>query len=142
MPPTQIPTAVQTIFVNAENKYLLQMRNNHPGIIYPLQWGFFGGGIDGDEPVTTAACRETFEEMGIEQAPEDFELLGTIPHTIVTGQLVYVFRYQKPIEWNMIRLAEGAGAGFFSTEEIQLIDANPLAKQIASRFLDKSQAID
>ncbi|MEB3314276.1 MAG: NUDIX domain-containing protein, partial [Cyanobacteriota bacterium] len=28
------------------NQVLLQLRDDHPGIIYPGQWGFFGGHLE------------------------------------------------------------------------------------------------
>ena len=127
--------AVQTFFTNAEGKYLMQMRNNHPDIMCPLQWGFFGGGVEGDETFAEAACRETFEEMGMRIQPTDLEELGSMEHPGVPGQMVYMFRCRTPIEWSMIKLAEGAGAGYFSFDEIQLIDASPVVKEIAKRFL-------
>ena len=69
--------SVNTIFQNAEGKFLLQMRDGTSGICNPLCWNFFGGGFDQEDPIS-AAIRESGEEIGVNLRKEDLELLGEI----------------------------------------------------------------
>lgn len=65
--------AVAAIIVDSERRYLLQHRDDRPGIWYPDHWGCFGGAIDAGETPDAAIRRELREELGWEpQALEDF----------------------------------------------------------------------
>ena len=123
------------IMTNAAGKYLMQMRDNHPGIHFPLKWSFFGGGMEEGETPLETARREIFEEIGVQVELEDLQVEGTMEFASHPGRVLHIVRCRKPIEWEMIKLAEGAGAGYFSAEEIQLIGASEWAKEFAKRFL-------
>ena len=60
--------SVALIVVDSAN-YLLQLRDQKPGIFYPGHWGLFGGALDPGETPDTALRRELFEELGF--APRD-----------------------------------------------------------------------
>lgn len=47
-----------------QDQFLLQLRDNIPGIIYPGHWGLFGGHIEPGETPDVAVEREIFEEIG------------------------------------------------------------------------------
>src|ERR1700680_1541781 len=55
--------AVALIVVDREH-YLLQLRDQKPGIFYPGHWGLFGGATEPGEPPEAAGAREIKEELG------------------------------------------------------------------------------
>lgn len=46
-----------------EGKVLMQLRDNDNTIVFPNQWGFFGGSIEDNETALEAAMRELEEEI-------------------------------------------------------------------------------
>lgn len=46
-----------------EGRFLMQLRDNIPGIVYPGCWGFFGGHIEPGETPKVALERELQEEI-------------------------------------------------------------------------------
>lgn len=123
--------SVNTIITDAAGKYLLQMRDGTPGICNPLKWNFFGGGLDGEDPLT-AARRELAEELGVVAFEAGFELLGQLEFE---GGLVHIARLVQPLGWKDITIGEGAGAGYFTREQIAAIDSTDQTRAIASSFL-------
>ena len=47
-----------------EGKYLMQLRDDIPGIVYPGVWGLFGGSLEPGEEPETGLRRELVEEIG------------------------------------------------------------------------------
>ncbi|MEL6139407.1 MAG: NUDIX domain-containing protein, partial [Cyanobacteria bacterium J06628_6] len=54
------------------NHFLLQLRDDIPGIFYPGHWGFFGGHIEPGEDADQGVRRELLEEIGY--APPQLDL--------------------------------------------------------------------
>jgi 8-oxo-dGTP pyrophosphatase MutT (NUDIX family) len=57
--------AVALIIVGDERRYLMQLRDEKPGIFYPGHWGVFGGAVDRGESPERALRRELREELGL-----------------------------------------------------------------------------
>jgi 8-oxo-dGTP pyrophosphatase MutT (NUDIX family) len=47
-----------------DGRYLMQLRDQKPGIFYPGHWGVFGGAVDAGEAANDALFRELEEELG------------------------------------------------------------------------------
>lgn len=62
--------AAVAIIVQEDGNYLLQLRDEIPGIYFPGHWGLFGGAMDAGEPPKAALKRELLEELGV-----DFETM-------------------------------------------------------------------
>ena len=124
--------AVNVIIANAEGKFLLQMRDNTPGIRSPLLWSFFGGAMEEGEDVLQAAVREIGEELGLVTTTQDFASVGEIESEEQTQAIV---RYKHPVEWGAFKVFEGAGAGFFTREEALLLPCSPVAHRKIDLFL-------
>ena len=58
--------AVAGIIVLEDGRYLMQLRDDIPGIFYPDHWGLFGGAIEKDEDFEEALIRELGEELSYE----------------------------------------------------------------------------
>jgi 8-oxo-dGTP pyrophosphatase MutT (NUDIX family) len=57
--------AVAAIIILDDGRYLMQLRDDKPGIFFPGHWGLFGGGVEVGEQPTSALCRELEEELGM-----------------------------------------------------------------------------
>ncbi len=122
---------VEVIIQNSEGKYLLQMRDSTEGICNPLKWSFFGGNIEDGEPLLNAA-REIKEELDIAVDVKDMELVGYVRDANLK---THVVKYNQKIEWSDFHLHEGAGAGYFTKEEILRVHTTKNAKSIVEKYL-------
>jgi 8-oxo-dGTP pyrophosphatase MutT (NUDIX family) len=57
--------AVALIVVGDDERYLMQLRDDKPGIFYPGHWGVFGGAVDHGESPERTLRRELREELGL-----------------------------------------------------------------------------
>ena len=124
--------SVNTLCANSRDEYLLQMRDGTSGICDPLRWSFFGGKMEENENPIVAAQRELNEEIGIAGSEEDFLLLGDMNYD---DGIVFFVRYKPNVEWKDIDVREGAGAGFFTKEEISALNVTDQAKLLVEHFL-------
>jgi 8-oxo-dGTP pyrophosphatase MutT (NUDIX family) len=102
--------AVVAVIRLEDGRYLMQLRDDKPGIFYPDHWGLFGGAVDeGEEPVE-ALRRELREELSLEaesvryftRMDFDFEQLGAAK--------CYRIYYEVPLasaDLPALRLGEG-----------------------------------
>jgi hypothetical protein len=127
----QLRETVVCIIRDSLSRFLLVKRNRLlPG---DLGWAFVQGGVDKDETLEQAACREVFEEVGFEtgelqiekESPEIFEELYPVSlvRTLVLGS-----KYQGSVS-KIINLKytgtqkpktnhENLGAGWFGETEV------------------------
>lgn len=69
---------VTAILISTENEFILQLRDDKPGIASPGKVANFGGNIEeGEEPVDTMV-REIYEELNIKLSRNDLIPLGCI----------------------------------------------------------------
>jgi len=57
-------TAVAIAILHQGDRFLMQLRDDIPGILYPGHWAMFGGHIEPGEDPDTAVHRELLEEIG------------------------------------------------------------------------------
>ncbi len=62
-PPLHVGNAAAAILVDADGRYLLQLRDDVPHIWYPGHWGSFGGSVEAGEDELAALHRELEEEL-------------------------------------------------------------------------------
>jgi len=101
--------------------YLMQLRDQKPGIFYPGHWGLFGGAIEAEESPERSLQRELEEELGLTAGRVryftefnfDFSFCGH-------GRLIRRF-FEVPVErWTLdhLTLREGAKMKLFTAREI------------------------
>jgi 8-oxo-dGTP pyrophosphatase MutT (NUDIX family) len=61
--------AAVAILVLEDGRYVMQLRDDIPGIFYPGHWGCFGGAIDPGESAVAALKRELMEELEFRVRP-------------------------------------------------------------------------
>lgn len=65
--------AVAAIITVEDGRYLMQLRDDIPGIFYPGHWGCFGGAVGRGEDASQALKRELAEELEMQAtAVEEF----------------------------------------------------------------------
>lgn len=115
--------AAAAIIVDADGHYLMQHRDDKPGIFYPGHWGLFGGAMDAGETAEAALRRELVEELGWEAGKcttftsidLGFEPLGG------DRALRYYFAMQLPrCAEATLRLGEGQAMRSFAAPDLLL----------------------
>lgn len=97
-----------------EGKFLLQLRDNIPTIIYPGYWAFFGGHLEPGETPEVALKRELKEEIGY--APAKVYEFGIYSDAKV---IRHVFYAPLTVELKDLVLGEGWDMGLLTLAEIK-----------------------
>jgi len=97
-----------------QDQYLMQLRDDIPGIAYPGHWGFFGGHCDPGESPDDAIHRELMEELGYQTA--NIKLFDLYPDP---GVVRHVYYAPLTVSLSELELMEGWDWGFFSIEQIK-----------------------
>ena len=113
----RLSDSVGVIIRTEDNKYLLQHRENLPGLYFPGFWGLFGGGVKRDEDPKQAAERELYEELGVRIS--SFELVMRFDFDFLPmgrkkiGRWFYSTQMSN-LDVQSIRLTEGVDIRAFS----------------------------
>jgi 8-oxo-dGTP diphosphatase len=97
-----------------DGKFLMQLRDNIPSILYPGYWALFGGHIEPGETPEIAVQREILEEIGY-NLPSTFAFFGFYPDEKV---MRHVFHAPLEVEFNQLVLNEGWDMGLLTPEQI------------------------
>jgi 8-oxo-dGTP pyrophosphatase MutT (NUDIX family) len=113
--------AAAALIVTPDARYLMQHRDNKPGIFFPGWWGCFGGAVEPGESPAEAIRRELEEELGWRpEGVEHFASLGldfsfagfgVLPRHFFTAEL-------DPGAVPGMRLAEGQGFALVPAAEL------------------------
>lgn len=114
--------AAAAIIVLDDGRYLLQLRDNKAGIIFPGHWGLFGGGVEEGERPVDALRRELNEELGL--AVAELRPLTRFEFDLVPLGLTRIYRefFEVPLPVAAIpSLQIGEGAAFEAFTRDQLL---------------------
>jgi 8-oxo-dGTP diphosphatase len=106
---TDYHNAASTILINNEGKFILQKRDDKPGIRDPGMLTAWGGAAEGSERPIDAAIREIKEETNLRPNENDFEFFGKYvrQYKIDNKQVInYVF-ILRGIDERMLKIYEG-----------------------------------
>jgi 8-oxo-dGTP diphosphatase len=102
------------VFMNDQGgKFLLQLRDQKPNIVYPGHWGAFGGEINSDETPEAGGIRELREEIGFSPSGLNF-----FKDYLVEDWILHVFYCELTLPLSRLSLNEGSDMGLFCKEEI------------------------
>lgn len=107
----QVHVAIAILY--SSGKFLLQLRDDIPGIIYPGCWGLFGGHLEPGETPAFALERELLEEIGY--VPPMLSEFGCYSDSKVVR---YVYHAPLTVELNQLVLGEGWDMGLLTSEQI------------------------
>ncbi len=97
-----------------QDQFLLQLRDNISGIVYPGHWGLFGGHIEPGETPDVAVERELLEEIGyIPPMLSEFSCYSD------SRVVRHVYHAPLAVELNQLVLNEGWDMGLLTPEQIR-----------------------
>jgi 8-oxo-dGTP diphosphatase len=109
------PVQVALAVLEQQGCWLVQLRDDVPGIVAPGAWGLFGGHLDPGESAQQAVRRELLEEIRWwPAAPLPFWFRHTNPQRIA-----HVFRAPLPLPLAELELQEGQDMVLASLEELR-----------------------
>lgn len=111
---TQAKVEVAIAIIHQQGKFLMQLRDDLPNILFPGHWGFFGGHIEPGEDADTGVRRELLEEIG--HTPPTITLFETTEDDRVIRHF-YQAELTVPIE--TLQLNEGQDLGLCTLADIQ-----------------------
>ena len=114
------------LLVDAEGRFLLQLRDDKPGIVNPGMWGSFGGRVephetDARETPDQGFLREMQEELGWQ--PRSFELYAGARYRSLSDadprhQLIYVYAAPVDVPLDALVLGEGQAMDVFAPDAL------------------------
>jgi 8-oxo-dGTP diphosphatase len=109
------PSEVAIAILYQDDKFLMQLRDNIPTILYPGYWALFGGHIEPGETPEIAVQREILEEIGY-TLPPSFAFFGIYPDE---HAIRHVFHAPLAVEFSQLVLNEGWDMGLLNLSEIE-----------------------
>ena len=110
----ETPVHVAMAIIYQQGKFLMQLRDDIPGILYPGVWGLFGGHLETEESPETGLKRELLEEINYSvDIPRKFNCYGD------TRTIRHIFHLPLLVEIEALELNEGWDLGLVSPEDIR-----------------------
>jgi 8-oxo-dGTP diphosphatase len=106
-------TEVGIAILTRADRFLMQLRDNIPNILYPGLWGFFGGHMEAGETPESAVVREIAEEIGYDLT--QFQKFGCYSDRLVIRHIFYA---PLTVDIDRLTLNEGWDLGLLSREQI------------------------
>lgn len=132
--------AVAIAILHQDRKFLMQLRDNIPNILYPGHWGFFGGHLELGETPEDAVRREVLEEIGYEMRNPQF-------FTTSESEKVIRYVYHEPLlasvselklmegwDFDLVTVDELRSLQRFSTRADQVRPIGPVHAEILLKF--------
>jgi len=99
------------IIIDLQGRFLLQQRDDVPGIIHPGKVGFFGGHRENDETYLQCVVREIHEEISYFLSPDRFEHLIThngVDFDVEGGTVRSEFFIARDVPVDALMVTEGS----------------------------------
>lgn len=119
--------------IDDKDRVLVQLRDYNPAAIYPGKWGLFGGGVEDDETLVGAACREFLEETGITVLPHALRPFARVLGD--SGAQLFAFSCRLDGTPADIRLGEGAGFAFLGPDDLTRLDLVPASRALLEYWI-------
>ncbi len=110
----ETPIHVAMAIIYQQGKFLMQLRDDIPGILYPGVWGLFGGHLETEESPETGLKRELFEEINYSvDIPKKFDCYADI------RIIRHIFYLPLLVELEALELNEGWDLDLVTPEDIR-----------------------
>jgi 8-oxo-dGTP pyrophosphatase MutT (NUDIX family) len=133
------------VVIATDGRFLLQLRDDKPGIVDPGKLSLFGGRREGNESFRDCIVREIHEELGCYLLPERFEHLASWSgshHAITGGNFhaeIFIVRSVPP---EQLTVTEGKLMRFTLSELGQIRQSlAPVAQFALDAFLSGARPI-
>jgi 8-oxo-dGTP diphosphatase len=105
--------AVALAMLQRDGRWLMQLRDDIPGIVAPGCWGLFGGHLDPGESPEQAVRRELLEEINWQPHTLQLAMVHHIPR-----RTAHVFRAELTVPLEQLQLLEGQDMALVSAEAL------------------------
>jgi 8-oxo-dGTP pyrophosphatase MutT (NUDIX family) len=127
------PSSVLAVLL-ANGRYVMQLRDDRPGISDPGVWALFGGRIEPGETPRAALVREIQEELGVHLSDCGFiERLKCDIDGPAVRRSYWAFEADITPLWGRHQLTEGQSVDCFSFEELRRLAIPPLILGLLER---------
>ena len=109
-----MPASVALAMLERDGRWLMQLRDDVPGIVGPGCWGLFGGHLEPGETPEQALRRELLEEISWCGEGLQFRFLHQHPR-----RLAHVFVGPLTVPLERLRLLEGQDMALVSATELR-----------------------
>jgi 8-oxo-dGTP pyrophosphatase MutT (NUDIX family) len=116
-PPARAVAAA--VLVAEDGRYLLQLRDDKPGLLLADHWALFGGGLEPGETAIDGLRRELLEELGFEAhrvEPLAVSVHAVAPDFATLRMHFFTVPFERADMDRMVQ-TEGAGKGLFTLAE-------------------------
>jgi len=124
------------IFENDKGELLLYLRDNKPGIPFPLHWDLIGGHVEEGETPEEALVREVKEELDFDLKEFRFFRKYECLEGDAYPNVKYIYSGRINIQIEEITLLEGDHARYFSREEIPEVKFANMLKEIVMDYIN------
>ena len=126
------------LLVDAQGRFLLQLRDDDPGILHPGLWGSFGGRLEPYETPDEGFLRELEEELS--WRPSSHELYVSSPVRTLSAedprsQLIYIYAAPVDVALDTMVLGEGRALDVFARDALPENTVPPL-RALIERFVE------
>lgn len=116
--------------INSEGKIFIQDRRGHK----KPDWGYFGGGMEGDETPLETVIRESREELTIDITEQDLTYLG-ISETEWEGTKIIRYMYLYSTNQEEFDVREGKGGHWMTFAKVrELLDDKDRFDEVVVRI--------
>lgn len=119
----------------SEDKLLMHLRDNTPGLFNANMWDFPGGGREGEETPIECAIRETQEEFGITLTPKSFVWKKEYPAQKDPNQKAY-FLVAKISQQDVNSIVLGEGQKWALLDQNSFFARTDVIEALKGRFKD------
>lgn len=108
-----VQRTVAVAILQQDQKFLMQLRDDNPNILYPGHWAFFGGHLDPGETAEAGVRRELLEEIGY--CPGALTLYDRVDDTHISR---HVYHGILDVDVSTLVLGEGMDFAFVTIDDI------------------------
>jgi 8-oxo-dGTP diphosphatase len=123
------------IFENDQGELLLYLRDNKPGIPFPLHWDLIGGHAEEGESPEEALIREVKEELDYDLKDFRFFKKYECQEGDAYPNVKYIFSGKINVPIEEITLLEGDHAKYFTKDEIHSLKFANILREIVMDYL-------
>jgi len=125
-----------------DGRYVMQLRDDKPGIAVPGVWSLFGGSVEEGEEPRTALLREIEEELCIQLCDSHF--LWSAEHHLdfaATTARYWLFEADITELWGRHRLTEGQAVQHFAFDELRDLTIPALIREVLERHYQERASV-